>query len=88
MTRGYFLRDLSDWRDVYEYRFVEPESRGGANRNYLQRLKGATAYVLAPSGDVIYHSRALREQSKGIDFVFVFRDSTNEARARSVRGPE
>lgn len=77
MTKGYSPSDVSDWYDVFYYRFVNPDSRRGPNRNYLHRLRGATGYILPPWGDIIYYSRGQRDESKGLDFIFVSCDSAN-----------
>jgi hypothetical protein len=72
MTRGYDVATFSDWGDVFFYRFVDPYSRLGSNRNYAARLRGAKAFVLAQSGTVIYLSPGrIPRGGMGIDFSVV-----------------
>jgi hypothetical protein len=72
MTTGYQLASWSDWIDVFYYRFVNPDSRRGSRRNYMGRLRGATAYILMPSRVVIYSSLGgPRDESRGLDVVYV-----------------
>ena len=72
MTSGYRVASWSDFMDVFYYRFVDPDSRRGSRRNYMGRLRGATAYILMPSRGVIYSSPGRRrDESRGLDFVYV-----------------
>lgn len=58
VTRGFQIRDWSDWSAVLKYRFVDPEMRRGTHANYVERLRGADAMIIARSEPVvIYHSR-------------------------------
>jgi hypothetical protein len=58
VTRGFQIRDWSDWVSVLKYRFVDPQARRGRHANYVDRLRGADAIVLWRSYPiVIYHSR-------------------------------
>jgi hypothetical protein len=58
VTRGFNVRDWSDWVAVLKYRFVDPNARRGARANYAQRLRGADATILARSWPVaVYRSR-------------------------------
>jgi hypothetical protein len=57
MFRGYTMEKFSDWWPIFFYRFVDPESRMGANLNFAERVRDAKATVL-PAGWVIYHSPA------------------------------
>jgi hypothetical protein len=74
MSKGFRCVNWSDWADVFFYRFVNPDSRRGANRNYLNRLRGATGYILMPSHFVIYYSPGgvRSDDAKGVDFRFVY----------------
>jgi hypothetical protein len=72
MTRGFDVATSSDWGDVFFYRFVDPYSRVGPNRNYAARLRGAKGFVLAQSGTVIYLSPGRSPRAgRGIDFSVV-----------------
>jgi hypothetical protein len=73
MTRGFSIANWPDCMDVFFYRFVNPDSRRGSNRNDVQRLRGAKAYVLIPSGFVVFYSRggSTPGESAGVDFTFV-----------------
>ena len=58
VTRGFEVRDWSDWCTVLKYRFVDPQARRGIHANYAERLRGADAMIVARSEPfVIYHSR-------------------------------
>ena len=58
VTRGYQIRDWSDWCVVLKYRFVDPQARRGIHANYVDRLRGADAMIVGRSEPVaIYHSR-------------------------------
>lgn len=58
VTRGFEVRDWSDWFAVLKYRFVDPQARRGIHANYADRLKGADAMIVnAPEPVAIYHSR-------------------------------
>jgi hypothetical protein len=79
MTTGYQLASWSDWIDVFFYRFVNPDSRRGSRRNFIGRLRGATAYILRPWGVVIYSSPGgRRDESSGLDFVYVSQKGAKE----------
>ena len=54
MVRNFELRDWSDWWPLFFYRFVDPQSRMGANLNYAERIREAHAEVL-PTSWVIFH---------------------------------
>ncbi len=55
-TRGFRIDNWVDWRSVFMYRFVNPDSRRGVKSNYSERLRGSEAVILADSGKVIYRS--------------------------------
>ena len=58
VTRGFQIRGWSDWCAVLKYRFVDPQARRGIHANYVDRLRGADAMIVARSEPVvIYHSR-------------------------------
>jgi hypothetical protein len=58
VTRGFEVRDWSDWCAVLKYRFVDPETRRGVHANYVDRLRGADAMIIARTEPVvIYRSR-------------------------------
>ena len=46
MFRGYELPDNSHWWQVFFYRFVSPETRGGEHLNYAARARSAEARLL------------------------------------------
>jgi hypothetical protein len=72
MIRGFDVETFSDWGDIFFYRFVDPYSRLGSNRNYAARLRGAKGFVLAQSGTVIYLSPGRSPRAgRGIDFSIV-----------------
>src|ERR1700730_8544465 len=73
MIRGFSVANWPDCMDVIFYRFVNPDSRRGSNRNDVQRLRGARAFVLIPSGFVVFYSRvgSTPGESAGVDFTFV-----------------
>lgn len=57
VTRGFVVRDWSDWCTILKYRFVDPEARRGIHANYAQRLRGSDAVILARSGAIaVYRS--------------------------------
>ncbi len=58
VTRGFQVRDWSDWSAVLKYRFVDPEVRRGTHANYVERLRGADAMIIGRAEPVaIYRSR-------------------------------
>ena len=73
ILRGFSIANRRDCMDVIFYRFVNPDSRRGSNRNDIQRLRGARAFVLIPSEFVVFYSRggSTRGESAGVDFTFV-----------------
>ena len=73
VTRGYRIRDWSDWCAVLKYRFVNPEARRGTYANYADRLKGADAIILsAPEPVAIYRSRwHPKDSTETLTFRFV-----------------
>jgi hypothetical protein len=73
VTRGFQIRDWSDWCAVLKYRFVDPQARRGIHANYVDRLRGADAMIVARSEPVvIYHSRWHPPHStKSLTFRFV-----------------
>jgi hypothetical protein len=56
-TRGFDLRNWSDWRTVVEYRYVDPRARWGPAANYAERLRGSRAVLLFRSGTACYRSQ-------------------------------
>jgi hypothetical protein len=72
ITRGFDAENWCDWRRVFFYRFVDPESRRGAKLNYAERLRGANALLCTDSGWAIYHSPGKSGQSAaGVTFSIV-----------------
>jgi len=57
MTRGYDVRTWTDWRNVVQYRFVDPVARSGRRANYAERLRGAELTLLTASEAAIYRSK-------------------------------
>jgi hypothetical protein len=59
LTRGFIIRDWSEWRNVLRFRFVNPTAHMGVHANYANRLCGAEATILAqPKSDtVIYRAK-------------------------------
>jgi hypothetical protein len=58
ITRGFNIRDWSEWVTVCKYRFVHPERRSGLQANYAERLQGSEAVILPLEDPVaIYSSR-------------------------------
>ena len=55
ILRDYRFGVGSDGWAVFFYRFVDPESRRGADANYASRLLGAHVYVSPDSGWTVYH---------------------------------
>ncbi len=53
--RGYPLRELPDWWQVYFYRFADVDRHTGKNLNFLDRIRNAKATVLF-SGWTVYES--------------------------------
>lgn len=57
VTRGFVVRDWSDWCTILKYRFVNPEARRGIHANFAQRLRGSDAVILARTGAIaVYRS--------------------------------
>jgi hypothetical protein len=72
-TRGFAIANGLEFKEVFCYRFVDPNSRRGPKLNYAARLRGAQADVLIRSGTVIYRSSGRRPlDAGGIDFTFVY----------------
>ncbi|WP_321472332.1 glycosyltransferase family 39 protein [uncultured Paludibaculum sp.] len=73
VTRGFEVRDWSDWCAVLKYRFVDPRARRGTHANFAERLRGADAMIVARSGTAaIYRSRWHPPHSTGsLSFRFV-----------------
>ena len=58
ISRGFTVRDWSEWVEVCKYRFVHPERRRGLRANYAERLRGAEAGILPLLEPIaIYYSR-------------------------------
>ncbi|MGC4048784.1 MAG: hypothetical protein QM757_04595 [Paludibaculum sp.] len=49
VTRGFEVRDWTDWCTVLKYRFVKPQERRGVHSNFAERLRGSDAIILARS---------------------------------------
>jgi len=58
MFRGYDIPDFRAMWQVFFFRFANPEARVGANLNYADRIRAATAFV-SPAGWVVFHCPAL-----------------------------
>jgi hypothetical protein len=56
ITRNFEVRTWQDWRTVFEYRFVDPESRGGPRANYAERLRGSRVLLLSSGFAALYRS--------------------------------
>jgi len=54
LLRGYHVTDSVTFRQVYAYRFVNPEQRSGAKLNYASRIRSAHARVLSSSWIIYY----------------------------------
>ncbi|MFL6447554.1 MAG: hypothetical protein ACJ746_07675 [Bryobacteraceae bacterium] len=77
VTRGFEIRDWSDWVSVLKFRFVDPSRHTGAHVNYRDRLRGAEAVLLALREPVaIYYSHPSRHngRTKQSGPVFEFED--------------
>jgi hypothetical protein len=58
VTAGQDIHNWFDWVSVFKYRFVDLDSRRGANTNFAQRLRNSDAVILGPSGDAaVFRSR-------------------------------
>ena len=58
VTRGFEVRNWSDWAAVLKYRFVDPNARRGVHANYVERFRGADAMILMRSEPIaIYRAR-------------------------------
>jgi hypothetical protein len=71
VTRGFRIDDWSDWRAVFFYRFVDPDSRRGTKANYSERLRGAEGVILTRANSAIYRSPWQAPEGRGIRFRFV-----------------
>src|SRR5207237_9475604 len=72
MTRGFDGENWCDWRRVFFYRFVDPESRAGPGLNYAERLRGANALLLTDSAQAIYYSRReARRTAAGVNLMIM-----------------
>ncbi|NIR28432.1 MAG: glycosyltransferase family 39 protein [Gammaproteobacteria bacterium] len=56
MFRGYEIGAELTWWQVFFYRFVDPEGRGGKSVNYARRMRNATVYVPPRSRWMVYQS--------------------------------
>ena len=45
VTRGFEIRNWTDWIAVLKYRFVDPRKRMGVHANYIDRLRRADATI-------------------------------------------
>jgi len=48
VTRGFEIRDWSDWCAVLKYRFVNPNARRGIYSNFVDRLRGSAVVRVLP----------------------------------------
>lgn len=55
MFRGFTIRTSPDWWQTFQYRFVDPASRSGANVNYADRVRAAVAEALPRGRCMVYH---------------------------------
>jgi len=56
-TRGFDIQTWSDWRAVFEYKYVDALARSGCAANYAERLRGSRAVLLLRGGSAVYRSR-------------------------------
>ncbi len=60
MFRGNNARTSMDWWQTYHYKFVDPDSRSGANANFADRFRSALAVPLPRGRCIVYHCPALK----------------------------
>ena len=70
ITRGFNIRDWSEWVTVCKYRFVHPEHRSGALANYAERLQGSEAVILPLEDPVAIYSSRFHAQRTRVRSVF------------------